>query len=341
MLFWQRSTTTTTRYCRQISTSKTSQKRSFTYWMSTWLWWCQPGHLFSSDFWKITTSQLLKKVLDIINVHIPAAVNETINRVDKLMEEKGVRTGHATMGEIERMFTEKFERLERKLTNEFNLIDRTVLRTAATPRETVTTCNRMPCRKIGVTPWYQWKYPNGKWYGIPPNTQYPNPKTGLGPLISQFYHGRVVTSIEGDRSIMPIWWGLKMYPRTPKWTFKEGSTQLEHHVQDYQKPNDSSTTFKTRLSEAKQFVKFLRSNIEKNFDKEERGYSTPPCKTVTRWRNMFTLFLHTVHLGDSHQLRNNVRPATRKNGQLISITWEDGNVNLYSMVFLVKSLSIM
>ena len=232
--------------------------------------------------------QLLKKVLEIINVHIPAAVNETVNRVDKLLEEKGVRAGNATMGEIKKMFTEKFENLERKLTNEFNLIDRT----ATTPSETVTTCNRIPCRKIGLTAWYQWQYPNGKWYGIPPNTQYPNPKTGLGPLISQFYHGRSVTSIEGDRSIMPI---CKMGPQdVPPNTKKD----LQRGIK--------TTRARSRLSEAKQFVKFLRSNIENNIDEEERGYSIPP-----RLQDCYKMAEH-AHVVLAHCAPRRLTPAQKQ-----------------------------
>jgi hypothetical protein len=200
---------------------------------------------------------LKKQVVELIQVHLPAAVDEMVARVDTMLEEKGVNAGNASLVQIANMFTTKINEMEQRLG----------LARAVVPDPADTVSNRVagdtvPCRPRGVSPWHEWQHSDGKWYAIPPNTRYPNPKTGMGPLLYQFYHGRIVHSLGGDRKIMPV---RRMVPSdVPANTKKNEALGIK------------TTRARSRLSEAQQFVKFVADTTALNLDDGERGYSMPP-----------------------------------------------------------------
>ena len=201
-----------------------------------------------------------KLVLAIINVHLPNSRDETIAAVVKVLDER-VSDGSMSLHQANtiRLLAEKFERLEQLITG------------AQQPQQPVTTAQQpaidMPAnvRRMGVTPWNEWKHDDNRWFAIPPKCKYPNPTSGVMTLLWQFYHGRVLEGTNGNIQIMPV---RKMNPRNvPANTKKDERTGIK------------TTRARSRLSEAKQFVHFLENNISHNWDdQDDRGYRIPPLR---------------------------------------------------------------
>ena len=115
---------------------------------------------------------------------------------------------------------------------------------------------------MGVTPWNEWQHVGrgNRWYAIFPNCKYPNPTSSVLTLLWQYYYGRVVEGTNGNIQVMPV---QKMNPKNvPENTKQDEST------------GSKATRARSRLSEAKQFVQFLKNNITHHWD--DVGYAIPP-----------------------------------------------------------------
>ena len=204
-------------------------------------------------------------VRKLIDVALPTQRDEIIAGVAKLLEDRSVAAGQMTPQQFTNRLDAKFASLERRL---FDRIGAPPSQPPAVPSQTRgdDTPDR---RRKDLSPWNEWRHADrdNKWFAIPPNCKYPNPKCGVLPLLFQYYYGRVVEGTNGNVQIMPV--KLMQSANVPANTKRDPNAR----------PPTKTTRAVSRLSEAKQFVQFLENNIKHNWnDENERGYRLPPTR---------------------------------------------------------------
>ena len=243
----------------------------------------------------VEVRELKKLVHNFIEVQLPNTREQILSGVSELLDEKGVRSGNFTAVQCQRMLDERFDRLERRLSANGALQSQREVVHARTGGGDEGSADM---RRKGLTAWNEWRHADrgNAWYAIPPNCKYPNPTCGVLALIAQYYNGRVVDGTNGNAQIMPV--------RLMDGACVPANTKRDDTVT----PPTSTTRARSRLSEAKQFVKFLEQNIKLHWpDEAERGYRFPP--TRAKFGKMFE---HATTILNECVPSSDVHPSKRR-----------------------------
>ena len=229
---------------------------------------CTPSGVPAFVFGIMECRAIKKLIIKLIEITLPQQREEVLLGVERILEEKGVREGNVTHRQVMQMLDDRIARIEKAMLGPSGVFTAPSGDARTEARGDDGTSDRI-VRRMGLTPWNEWRHvvmvdgvPKNKWFAIPPKCRYPNTRTGVLPLLLQYYHGRVVEGTKGDHIIMPV--ANMTAQNVPANTKKDPAT------------GQVTTRHRSRLSECRQFVMFLEGNIRENWPDEERGYSIPP-----------------------------------------------------------------
>ena len=219
------------------------------------------GHIETIKRLKMNTD-LLK---DIIDVHLPNRDAALIGAIGKLLDDRSIHAPHATMGQLETVLKERLDPMYQLIQGLAAGAPQTASQVARTRRAGggAGADASGVVRRMGMSGWSEWLHDDGKWYAIPPKTEYPRSRSGVMTLLFQYYFGRNVEGLGPVRVIKPIrkMAGTEVPPMRKK-SLTKPACRAQH-----------------RLAEARGFCEFLEKNIKVRWsDDTERGYTIPPAQ---------------------------------------------------------------